>query len=421
MFCPECGKKNEGEINFCENCGTKLSQEVVSTVGKLEENLKEELKWEDEMPLSPKKKGRVGTYLKVYGVEGLILILAILAFHFVFQKSFGIEETVERYYEAREEGDWNQVYSLLYTKEWKSELLDQASFVTAKAINQETGEKKSLERVRVVDKSLQTAKVRVTLVKEEEGEQEEELRLTLVRKGLAWKIKDESDILGPIEIQVPEKSKIRLDKVEVSKSYKAKNKKEMDIYEIPKLFGKKHYLEVSGKGMKTVTLVRDFTKETEVKDGKEKSVTKVGKSFDDKTLQKVSNQGIQDYQSIMEGASTNKGISDVPALNTMYGEKKESNIKAYEKFRNEDFYFDAKYYEQSFLKLTNSEVKASNQEHNGEKMIRLEVSSDFYQQYFDVFFSEPEEKENKGKIETVLWYIKDGKEWKLYEVELPNL
>ena len=27
MFCPKCGKKNKGEAQFCEFCGTKIAEE----------------------------------------------------------------------------------------------------------------------------------------------------------------------------------------------------------------------------------------------------------------------------------------------------------------------------------------------------------------------------------------------------------
>ncbi len=104
MICPQCGKNNLPGARFCSNCRYSFEDYGQPGFDPWQQN------WYQEEDYGRKEKKNTGLKILI-GVEAVFLVLLAGIFWYAGRRLTGPEQTLEKYWEARSEGRWEQVYA----------------------------------------------------------------------------------------------------------------------------------------------------------------------------------------------------------------------------------------------------------------------------------------------------------------------
>lgn len=399
MFCPECGRKNDDNAVFCENCGTRLNNASMPK----ESIAVNDIRGKIRLPVN-----------KILLVELGAALLSFVIFSGVYNARYSAKSTAERYVKAKYECNWDEVYDTRLVEE-SGDFMTKEAFITASAMNYDTVEPAEMEVVDVEKKSggLSSATYIVNYnLLNEPGD----IEVKLKRKGFTWKVDTQEYIVENYSVLVPSGAKIKIDKIDVPEKMKvSERKKGFDTYEIPKIFGNTHYVEIEGENLKaTGQLVTGYGQEDV--SGTE-CIVRTG--YDDQTIETVMKQAEADLGEILNAAASNKRFSEVAVFGRMSETNKEGMISDYDYLRNT--IFENGNSGRSLLKyqLTNGEIKgkATGDEEEGVSLIQIELKGQCYmeKQYKD-WDGKPNIEDTNGTDIYELRYVNEDNTWKLYDM-----
>lgn len=395
MFCPECGTKNDDQALFCENCGTKLR---------------------DAAPVMENQTGAKPAYLeklehmeKSQMIAIIVAVIAVLLFYVAFRSQYGAKHVAEQYVKAVYTQNWGEVYDALDVKKG-GEFATKEAFVTARTINaEEKPDMFSIESV-TENNTGETGKGYLIRFTTEKGT--ESRPVNLKRSGLTWKVVAEDYDTIKYSILVPKGATVKIDKIQVPEEYKAKGEKGQDLYTIDKMYGRTHYVELSGGGIDgTGQLVT----------GVEDSPTSVHATYSKSQLKKVSEQACEDLKTILGAAATNQKFSDVSLLNDMETTNKQQVINKYDMLRNYTMGYGNGVRTFVSYNLTNVEADASVEQEYDQNVVKVELKgnaetkNDFYA---GTDSAGTDYTTGTDVADHFLYYVKDGKNWKLFDMEI---
>lgn len=405
MFCPECGSKNEDDALFCEKCGTSLS------------NCRG-----NETPLSaPVKKERqpLDGKEKLLLIEIGVAILSVILFFVIYNVQFGAKSVAEKHVEAMLERNYADLYDTIYLKD-NDDFMSKEAFVTAKKIQEpEEAEATDADVTSVQKRSggftSQSIRVRYTT-----GSDSVKINLKLKRKGLFWKVQmDQGDykdqglkLVQKYSIAVPKGADVVVDKINVSDSVTPGKKIDgMDTYTLDAVFGSEHYVEISGK---------DVEKSGQIVTWTEGDPAIVQTDFNEKVVEELAKQGMEDWKVIMNAMVNHKRFSDVELLQNVDDTNKEEVIDEYESVR--DYEFSGSSADSETIdkyQFTNGEANVEVTQEDGTTLAAVTIKGNFYYSYYTTYWSgNPNHNERNGQNANTLTYImKDGK-WVLYNISL---
>ena len=141
--------------------------------------------------------------------------------------------------------------------------------------------------------------------------------------------------------------------------------------------------------------------------------------YNEKVLEKVTEQALEDWQEIMKGAVTNQRFSDVKVFEDMADEGKEDALEEFEHARDYNFDGDDTDIVPNEYTLSNGETSSKVVEGEEQSVIEVEIKGDYYYCYTNYYWEDSGEVENdEGQASSKLRYIKDGDGWKLYSIDL---
>ncbi|MCI8639552.1 MAG: hypothetical protein HFG41_10555 [Coprococcus sp.] len=403
MFCPECGTINDDNAAFCCNCGTKLQNPGPAPIATPSPLIKKEKK--EREPLEP--------IMRFALIEAAVAVCCIALFVIFYNIWFSPKHAVEKYTEAVQEQDWNQVYNLLLIDQ-EDTFLTKEAFLTYCSIYED-----SMELDRDVDSitkksggfSKQTFRVRYDY-----GEYTDKVNLTVKRSGLSWKIEDDSYIVKDYQIAVPAGTEVSLDKIPVAGIVEPKQEEDgRDVYKFTRVFGYTHYIEVSGEDIETTQQLVDNYGETP---------TYIDTQISQKKLEEISKQSVQDLKEILEGAALGKSFTDVPVLKEMSEIQKEDAIDSYESLRDYSFAHDDEDDTITSFEFTDIEVssRAGIYDYDDQTIaIYPEISGTLtYKGTSKSWWGNHEYEIGADKVKKTfdMYYIKEDGEWKLYNFSI---
>lgn len=405
MFCPECGSKNEDDALFCENCGTSLKSPQ-GNGAPLSAPVKKE-----RQPLDGKEK--------LLLVEICVAILSVILFFVIYNVQFGAKSVAEKHVEAMLERNYAELYDTIYLKD-NDDFMSKEAFVTAKKIQEpEDVEVTDVDVTSVQKRSggftSQSIRVRYTT-----GSDSVKMNLKLKRKGLLWKVqmdqgyyKDQGlKLVQKYSIAVPKGADVVVDKINVSDSVTPGKKIDgMDTYTLDAVFGSEHYVEISGK---------DVEKSGQLVTWTEGDPAIVQTDFNEKVVEKLAEQGMEDWKIIMNAMVNHKRFSEVEVLQNVDDTNKEEVIDEYESVR--DYEFSGSSTDSETIdkyQFTNGEANVEVAQEDGTTLAAVTIKGNFYYSYYTTYWSgDPYHNERDGQTANTLTYImKDGK-WVLYNISL---
>lgn len=405
MFCPECGSKNEDDALFCEKCGTSLNSSQ-GNGAPLSAPVKKE-----RQPLDGKEK--------LLLVEICVAILSVILFFVIYNVQFGAKSVAEKHVEAMLERNYADLYDTIYLKD-NEDFMSKEAFVTAKKIQEpEEVEVTDVDVTNVQKRSggftSQSIRVRYTT-----GSDSVKMNLKLKRKGLLWKVqmdqgyyKDQGlKLIQKYSIAVPKGADVVVDKINVSDSVTPGKKIDgMDTYTLDAVFGSEHYVEISGK---------DVEKSGQLVTWTEGDPAIVQTDFNEKVVEKLAEQGMEDWKIIMNAMVNHKRFSEVEVLQNVDDTNKEEVIDEYESVR--DYEFSGSSTDSETIdkyQFTNGEANVEVAQEDGTTLAAVTIKGNFYYSYYTTYWSgNSYHNERDGQTANTLTYImKDGK-WVLYNISL---
>ena len=405
MFCPECGSKNEDDALFCENCGTSLKSPQ-GNGAPLSAPVKKE-----RQPLDGKEK--------LLLIEICVAVLSVILFFVIYNVQFGAKNVAEKHVEAMLERNYAELYDTIYLKD-NDDFMSKEAFVTAKKIQEpEDVEVTDVDVTNVQKRSggftSQSIRVRYTT-----GSDSVKMNLKLKRKGLLWKVqmdqgyyKDQGlKLIQKYSIAVPKGADVVVDKINVSDSVTPDKKIDgMDTYTLDAVFGSEHYVEISGK---------DVEKSGQLVTWTEGDPAIVQTDFNENVVEKLAEQGMEDWKIIMDAMVNHKRFSEVEVLQNVDDTNKEEVIDEYESVR--DYEFSGSSTDSETIdkyQFTNGEANVEVTQEDGTTLAAVTIKGNFYYSYYTTYWSgNPYHNERDGQTANTLTYImKDGK-WVLYNISL---
>lgn len=243
MICPRCGRDNPPGARFCTDCRCPLTHS---------RQWERRQGWDRELgAISGERWPRSGRIKLIIVLEAVLLIILLIFFWLVGSSVTGPKRTLERYWEAREKGNWNQVYE--YCDIPESDCLTRQMFVDAT---------RNFPAVKSWDigASRMDGKDRIYSVRyEKEGrasEGEIDGEMTLIPAGRKWgifqrwKVHDESLLVEDISFYLPEDSEFWLNGEQVESREKEESQGTVPLH-FPWLFAGDYQVQVTGEGMET--------------------------------------------------------------------------------------------------------------------------------------------------------------------------
>lgn len=405
MFCPECGSKNADDALFCEKCGTSLKSSQ-GNGAPLSAPVKKE-----RQPLDGKEK--------LLLVEICVAILSVILFFVIYNVQFGAKSVAEKHVEAMLERNYADLYDTIYLKD-NEDFMSKEAFVTAKKIQEpEDVEVTDVDVTNVQKRSggftSQSIRVRYTT-----GSDSAKMNLKLKRKGLFWKVqmdqgyyKDQGlKLVQKYSIAVPKGADVVIDKINVSDSVTPGKKIDgMDTYTLDAVFGSEHYVEISGK---------DVEKSGQLVTWTEGDPAIVQTDFNEKVVEKLAEQGMEDWKIIMNAMVNHKRFSEVEVLQNVDDTNKEDVIDEYESVRDYEFSGNSTDSEAiDKYQFTNGEANVEVTQEDGTTLAAVTIKGNFYYSYYTTYWSgNPYHNERDGQTENTLTYIMKDGEWVLYDISL---
>lgn len=430
MFCPECGFKNEDGAVFCAGCGAKL--QVVSPQedhvqggyaqgddawGNFEQNADMQESYGqnegddffDDLPEEPKAASPIN---KLLIVEAAAAVLFIILFLVVYNVQYSAKATAEKYVKSVFENEWNKVYDTMLVEE-DSDFLTKQAFVTAQTI-EDAGDPQDVE-IRKVSKRSGGFTSKKYSVRYRTDEGLNKMDLELRRKGLGWKVEADGYIMDNYTVSVPEGADVVVDKIRVSGNLTPVKKIDgFDTYVIPEVFGRTHYVEVSGEELENQGQLLVWDSEA----GMDVTDSIVTSGYSEETVGKVMEQAEEDLKEIFGAASTNKRFSEVSALNDMSDEKKEDAINEYEYLRDTKFGNGSSSYKLTKYQITNGEMNGNIITEDEENLIQVELKGNYRYVSQSTWFGNTYTDDGEGFCTHSLTYINEDGTWKLYDMDV---
>ena len=277
MFCGECGTKNSGTSQFCENCGAKLAgapeqQATPSTPEGTINDVQQVNVQQTQMPANqvmatqPAKPMSKKTKI-------LLTILAVVVaifggVYYYLGTLVTPEKVAEDYFNALVELDGKKIYKFLQVEE--SDFTTEDMFV--KVIENTTNEDSKMEivnyevgSVKYDDITKMTAKVTITYV-EKEKEKSQTVDVKLAKsKDKKWLFYDKwlvittaYEVKEDVTVKVEKDATVTIEGIKLDKKLinKETSTNYYDYYKVPTMFGGKYKINVKYKsGIETEELV----------------------------------------------------------------------------------------------------------------------------------------------------------------------
>ena len=331
MFCGECGTKNTGGSQFCENCGAKLEQanvdanstanqgnntqqpNAVNTNQQINDNSQNQAMM--QQPATPSKPMSPKTKL----IIGIVTVLAVLlgGGYYYLGTLITPEKVAENYFNALMANDADKIYSFMSIEESKfttKEMFKKVVKNTTKdqpkveVVNYEVGKPK------YDDLTKMTTKVTITYVlKDVEKSQTMDIKLTKA-KDAKWLLYDNWQVstaayteAKDFEIRVQPGSTVKIEGTKVDKKYLNEDLSSYsyDVYVIPSMFTGKYKIGLSLPiGLETEDLVSVSTESYYYPSISSSTLTK-------KSSAKLEKQVISDMQTIYDNAIAKTAFADI--------------------------------------------------------------------------------------------------------------
>lgn len=395
MFCPECGSKNDDNALFCENCGTKLQSGAGNVVS------------------SPVKKERepLSKENKVLAIEAAVMVVCLILCFVIYGKTCGPESVAEKYVEAKYTQNWSKVYDVLEVKK-SGEFSSKEAFVTAQELN--TDAEEQVVEIRSSDERSGSFGRKTIIVRYRDNNSAEKEEVVVKKHGLGWKVVTDEYVNKKFAIAVPKGAQVTVDKIDVSGSMKASDEiEEMDTYKFDKVFGARHYVEISGKDIeKTQALVA----------ASEDGPVIVDAGYNEKIMDRLAEQASGDLQKILEAAAANKRFSEVKVFKSIHKNYKEDAISEYEYLRKQLCGSSGSTYELEEYQISNMEAESREVEEGSDKFLEIKVKGEAYLHGTDAYWDgDRYDKVHNGNCSYYLYYgRKDGK-WKLSAIDISSI
>ncbi len=424
MYCPECGAKNEDNAVFCENCGARLLDVDTGSYNASdidEQNTKmyggRNSTMDTQVYGSSNNSGRNRNAGKGFSLSGVkksewismaVALIAVIVCIILFNVLYGAKQVAQRYTEAALTGDWSTVYDCI-THENSGTFMTKQLFVTAQTISNDTGYDACT--ITSVTKGADELSDKTYSVAYETADGSDVMTVTLKRNGLFWEVQDTKYINELYLISVPAGSTVSVDKVELSGKYKTGTENNLDTYAISPIYGKSHYVKVSGSGLEDTAQIvtADST-----------SPTQVQVRLDENTAATVAKQAEEDLKSLLEAAARNQNVSSVSAVNNMSSDSMEDAIYEYEYVRDTVFGYKSNNKELVSYELSDMEAYVYTMvDSSGADFLQVDIKADATLIYNKVnsWFGNGEQTET-GSCTNSLYYKRNGTAWLLYSIDL---
>ena len=231
MFCPECGKKNVENAQFCEHCGAKIAEEV-----------------KVNLPKKPRKPVNKKKVIIICILSLVVLILLIGGI--ILSDNYKPSKVAEDYFVALMNDDTDELYKYID--------VDENEFTTKKIFEEVAdNDKSSLVNYQVTSEEISedglTAQVKISYTLE--GRQTPLVKTIYLVKNKKnkmlifdnWKISDGSSLtVEDYKITVFKGASLKLEGVNVDKKYKDDSSDDdYDVYIIPTLFKGEYDIELT--------------------------------------------------------------------------------------------------------------------------------------------------------------------------------
>ena len=328
MFCGECGTKNTGTSQFCENCGAKLAgapeqqanpSPVEGNVNNVQMNNVQPTQ-QNQMPntqvmaTQPAKPMSKQTKL-------ILTIIAVLAalfggVYYYLGTLVTPEKVAEDYFNALVEVDAKKIYKFLQ--------VEQTDFTTEKmfekVIKNTTDKSTKMEivnyevgKVKYDDLSKMTAKVTITYV-EKDKEKSQTVDVKLAKgKDKKWLFYDQwlvvttaYEIKTDVTVKVEKDAVVKVEGIKLDKKLidKESSSSSYDYYKVPAMFGGKYKFNVLYKnGLETEELVNIAS------GGYYASLS--ASALTKKTKNEINKQMAADVQLLYDSAMANKPFDEI--------------------------------------------------------------------------------------------------------------
>ncbi len=393
MFCGECGTKNIGTSQFCENCGAKLAgaPEQQANPSTIEGNVNNEQPVNNAVPNQMTNAQSVATQPAKPMSKQTKLILAIVAVvAIVFGGAYYYlgtlvtpEKVAENYFNALVELDAKKIYSFLKVEE--TDFTTEKMF--EKVIKNSTDKDSKVEivnytvgKVKYDDISKMTGTVTITYV-EKDKEKSQTLDIKLAKgKDKKWFLYDDwlvataaYDVKTDVTVKVEKGATVKIEGVKLGKKLLDEDSSTSysDYYKVPAMFGGKYKFNVIyANGIETEELVN-------VSSGgyyASLSATALTK----KTKETLNNQMIKDVQLLYDSALANKTMDEIKS-NFEFTDCDLTNLtSAYDTLKNE---LSTATNKLTKLKVTNSELSSIYTNTDGTISISTTVKYDYTVSY----------------------------------------
>lgn len=305
MYCPDCGKKNDNEANFCGYCGTKLVSNVKKV--KVKDSQKSNPKPKKNIT-KPTEKKKVSIKSKIVIAILAILVILLIVFFCVFGGKCKASKVAEGYFVALMNKDTDSLYQYLE--------VDNKDFTSKKLFEKiYEGEKEKLVNysVQKEDKSVNGLSTSVTIDYTLEGDSKESSKTIYLIKGKYkkflffdnWQISDENSIIvEDVVFKVPKGATITLEGVKVNKKYlENMGSSSYDRYAIPKMF--------KGKYDVNVKLKNGIILKGEVKVNNSGTINLTNLDVDENTEKKLEKQLPSIIEDLYKSAMDDKSFYDI--------------------------------------------------------------------------------------------------------------
>ncbi len=331
MFCGECGTKNTGGSQFCENCGAKLEQanvdanstanqgnntqqpNAVNTNQQINDNSQNQTMM--QQPTTPSKPMSKKTKLIIGIVAALALLLG--GGYYYLGTLITPEKVAENYFNALMENDADKIYSFMS--------IEESTFTTKKmfkkVVKNTTKDQPKIEVVnyevgkpKYEDLTKMTTKVTITYVlKDVEKSQTMDIKLTK-SKDAKWLFFDNWQVstaayteAKDFEIRVQPGGTVKIEGTKVGKKYlnEELSSYSYDVYVIPSMFTGKYKIGLSLPiGLETEDVVSVSTESYYYPSISSSTLTKASAS-------KLKKQVISDLQTIYDNAIAKTAFADI--------------------------------------------------------------------------------------------------------------
>ncbi len=388
MFCPECGKKNEEGVNFCEHCGAKIKEPKKIKAPK-----------KDKKPLKKQTKILIGIISAV--------VIIIIAIFLIVSSKYDPKAIAEGYFLAVADKDADKLYQYMD--------VDNSDFTSKKVFKKviETDDKVELLNYKVgeVQKSSDGLSATVPITYTLKGESSPETTSVHLVKGKQnkmlffdnWQVSsDDSIITTDYQITTFKDSTVTLEGVKVDKKYldKKASTENYDVYVLPTVFEADYEV--------TVTLKSGIKLQDEISISSYGSSNLTNLEVSDDTKKAIEEIAKATIESLYKSAMENKAFADIKKDYEYKGADLSSLEDSYDAFLNSIS-------EEGLTNFTIKKVSVESADITDDGYIRVSVDAEYDYTVKRTFLGE--ERENTDNTEDTMYLTFDysGDSYKLVD------